>query len=465
MKHKIRKKNIVTAVLTTVVILISFGISVYLLLQADFSTKQNGVRLRVEEQRTQIQEDHYETGQYPYLVFDLDGVVLYADPEFQLKEGTTVNPQEMLQVDESFYHNYADMEKQVFVLNKGQRVNGFAVFLIPRIDLQTASRQQILFRCLLPMAVGIVIVLLIMCLWVYDYNRNILKPMDEICVSAKGIICGNYDYEIVRAYGQKPRDNEISELTYSFELMRDELKEKQLREENLKKAQQELISCISHDLKTPISTIKAYGEGLRDGIARDEEEQKQYTEIIIKKTDLLITMINELLEFSNTQLRQLSIVRTEQYFRSYFEELMKELQVYCAQRRMTLEYQMKFSDAIVSIDEKRMTEVFYNLVENSIKYRRDEKEGHIQILAERDTALENGHDYTVIRVIDDGIGIMADDIPYVFDTFYRAEKSRSTSIPGSGLGLSICKYIVEAHDGEIYCKSGEKAGCEFGIRF
>jgi signal transduction histidine kinase len=238
--------------------------------------------------------------------------------------------------------------------------------------------------------------------------------------------------------------------------MRDELKSKQIMEEALKRSQKELISCISHDLKTPISTIKAYSEGLRDHIAKNPDQQQEFIGVIINKTDLLIDMINDLLTYSNAQLRQLEINRQELYFLDYFIPLMSEVKIYVEQNGFEFLYTAPGNNLIVTIDPKRITEVIYNLVENSMKYM-DEKHGRISIEAE----LEDK--YVLIKVIDNGPGISADDIPYVFDKFYRAEKSRSSSIPGSGLGLSICKYIVNEHGGEVYCKSSNQNGCEIGF--
>ena len=99
--------------------------------------------------------------------------------------------------------------------------------------------------------------------------------------------------------------------------------------------------------------------------------------------------------------------------------------------------------------------MLYNLVDNSLKYRREK--GEIEIIAMR-----QGED-VLVRVLDSGIGISNEDLPHIFDKFYRAEKSRSSSIPGSGLGLSICKYIVENHGGSIYCKNRQGHGCEIGF--
>lgn len=372
-QKKIRKGNQIMTVLATVIILLSAGISVVRYGKIDIREYENQVRIMTSEHHVQVEQGNYEPWEYPYLVCDLAGVVLYADEAFQKQEGDRVNVQETLGMDESFGKNNQGMIKKSFVLEQDDKVNA----------------------------------------------------------------------------------DEVGELTYSFELMRDELKAKQIREEELKKAQQEMISCISHDLKTPISTVKAYAEGMRDGIARDEETRASYIRIIIEKTNLLIGMIEDLLRISNAQLNQLEICPKEVYFVSFFEKAVKEIEGYVRQQEMEFSFSIELEERLVCMDERRILEVLYNLVENSIKYRREN--GKIEMIASR-----QGDD-VLIRVLDDGIGISNDDIPYVFDKFYRAEKSRSSSIPGSGLGLSICKYIVEKHGGTIYCKSRKEKGCEIGF--
>ncbi|MDO5573628.1 MAG: HAMP domain-containing sensor histidine kinase [bacterium] len=449
--------NIVTTVLCAVVIFAGILWSLLLMRDTDVRHYDNQVRVQLSDQIRLLEEGRYESCAFSYIVFGLDGTVEYADAAFQQKVGSVVNVQEMIRMDEYSVKAYGGLYKEVSVLEDGDEVKGFAVFLIPEeLMLKAPVYEQILMN-LIPLGVSILLLLFIMIGKMLYYHIKVLNPIREISKSANHIINGNYDYEVVRVNGTDVRNDELGDLIYSFELMRDELKEKQLREEQLKKSQQELISCISHDLKTPISTIKAYGEGLRDGIAATEEVRKEYEEVIINKTNLLSQMISELLEYSNAQLNQLEIVPREVYFLSYFEETAKELQRYARQRGVVLTYRTDLPDMIVTIDNRRVTEVLYNLVENSIKYIGDQQ-GRIELTAVRQ---DQG---VLIRVIDNGIGISADDIPYVFDRFYRAEKSRTSSIPGSGLGLSICKYIIEALGGTIYCKSGVQGkGCEIGF--
>lgn len=455
MKNKLHQLNIITAAFIAAVLFVSLAGSYFIYMSSDFNQYDNRIRLSVQKQKNSIEKGSYQRGSYPYIVFDLSGRVLYADPLFRNKIEDYINVQEMLQFDKSFAKTYKNYRKESFVLQKDNITDGFVVFLIPKSD-ELYTKKNVAAAIFLPAAAGILIVLIILIIRTFYFSCRVLRPLKEICRSAKGIIAGNYDLEVLRTYFSKLNENEVGELSYAFELMRDELKAKQVREEALKKSQKELISCISHDLKTPISTIKAYSEGLRDNIAKDPVRQQEFIHIIINKTDLLIGMINELLEYSTAQLNQLEINREELYFLDYFNPLMSELEVYVRQNGFEFEYLPKAPNLIVTIDPKRITEVIYNLIENSMKYM-NHKQGRIVVETERE------EQFVLIRVKDNGPGINADDIPFIFDKFYRAEKSRSSSIPGSGLGLSICRYIINRHGGEIYCRSAGKSGCEIGF--
>lgn len=448
-------RNLITAVVATVVILLSAFISIWNCSNIDVKSYDNRARIYTSQWNEDVSDGIYKARKYPYIVMNLNGNVLYADGMFESEPGEKVNVSETIQMDQSFAKKYPGYSKEVFVLEQGGVASKFVVYLIPQEDAGEPNMKLSVMKSLLPLAAGIMMGLILLVGRILYLNRVVLKPIGEISVSARKIITGNYDYEVIRVYETKIADNEIGDLIYSFELMRDELKNKQVTEEALKKSQQELISSISHDLKTPLSTIKAYAEGLRDGIAVTREDTVHYANVMIAKTNLLIGMIEDLLKFSNAQLNQLTIEKEELYMKKYFENVMSELELYVRQQNLEFSYQYDMEDMIVTIDAKRITEVLYNLVENSIKYSREH--GHIRIRAELDKNV------VLIRVMDDGIGISTDDIPYVFDKFYRAEKSRSSSVPGSGLGLSICKYIVEQHGGEIYCRSRKNEGCEIGF--
>ncbi|WP_167956511.1 sensor histidine kinase [Anaerosporobacter faecicola] len=454
-KDTIKKWNTMTAIVLIMVWVLSIGSSVWLFIQSDFTIYMNDIRIQLEMEKESIEEGIYEKGTYPYLVFDLAGEVVYADDEFDYLPGDHVIAEEMLQNDKSFAKKYNGKEKCPLLLNDKNGVcKGFVVYLVSKEQLKNATYKKNSEKCFFPLVLGSLVSLFLILFRTRYCNKRILNPLQKISTSANAIIAGNYDVEVHRIYESELQSNEIGDLTYSFELMRDELKEKQMSEQALRKSQQELISCISHDLRTPISTIKAYGEGLRDGIAGSEEERKEFLTILLNKTNLLEEMITELLEYSNTQLNQLNIVRKDIYFQTYIKEIARELRIYAEQQGFTFKQSIILEDFLINIDEKRITEVLYNLIENSMKYS-DKTNGVIEFLVTREEK------YVTFHVKDNGIGIGADDIPYVFDKFYRAEKSRSSNVPGSGLGLSICKYIVNQHNGDIYCRSRKSQGSEF----
>lgn len=456
MSKRLSKLNTLNVFMVIAILAITLSLTIIIYINQDFNTYDNGVRILVSDQRNDIERGIYKPGAYPYIVFGLNGKVLYSCKPFEQHIGDQVNVQEMLQLDKSFSYNNKDILKESFILQKNGVTSGFVVFLIPKSKVMTYTKSEQLVYIFLPIIIGVILCIILAIMRTIYFRKYFLRPLKEISVSAKGIIAGNYDLEVVRIYGKNATENEISDLTCSFELMRDELKEKQLKEEELKKSQQELISCISHDLRTPISTIKAYCEGLRDNIAKTPERQKEYVNIIINKTNLLAGMIEDLLEYSNAELNQLEIKRTEVYFNSFFSRLMAEVKTFVNQNGFAFEDKILTPQVLVNIDQKRITEVIYNLIENSMKYM-DTSHGIIEITAE----LKNRS--ILVSVKDNGIGICPNEIPYVFDKFYRAQRTRNSNIPGSGLGLSICKYIINAHDGEIYCTSKKTEGCEIGF--
>ncbi|MGL4343894.1 MAG: sensor histidine kinase [Cellulosilyticaceae bacterium] len=412
----------------------------------------NRTRLLVVDQLKQLQQGQCADTTYPYAVIDLSGKVHYADPLFGF--GETVPLTETIQMDQSFANQYKGLLKSTFVLEKQGDAVAFVVFLIPKEAVYSYSDKQIIGLLFGPIMVVILIIGLgLVGVGIYFYY-NMLKPIQKICVSAEGIIKGDYEQPVRETLAKQVKNSTIGDLLYVFELMRDELKSKQERENQLKKSQKELIACISHDLKTPLSSVKAYSEGLRDGVITNPDKLKRYAEVIVNKADLLNTMIDDLLEHSKAELRALTIEPKEIYFGEYFHSLTQEIKLFVEKNQMTCHVQNEVPNCIVAIDVRRITQVMENLVSNCIKYAAEGKCIEIQS--------NLGQAQLMIRVKDKGPGIEYGDIPYVFNKFYRGEKSRK-DVTGSGLGLSICKYIIEAHGGHIACESQIGEGTCFTI--
>lgn len=406
---------------------------------------------------------------YPYIILNLEGKVLTDSKEFNLKQGDYVNLKEVVQFDNSFYQQNKKDIRAAFLLEgskglsqsslRGKQVSGFVLFLIPRDDILGKSETDLLISIFLPVLTAVFFTALLFLYHTVYIKKHILTPIKEISESAQAILLGNYDIPVVRIQGNNLNHNEVDELTYGFELMRDKLKENKEKEDRLKRSQKELISCISHDLKTPISTIKAYTEGLRDGLADTPDKKKKYYDILVKKAELLNHMISDLLEHSNAELNELKITKKEHYFPEYIRKLEKDIRELVEQKGFTFEWENRVPDILVSMDENRITQVITNLIDNSMKYT-SPNGGFIRIK----TGYDSVNHEVIISVKDNGNGISTEDAPYVFDLFYRAEKSRTMSIPGSGLGLSICKYIIEQHGGTISLNSKAGEGTEFVFR-
>ncbi|MGL5677524.1 MAG: sensor histidine kinase [Cellulosilyticaceae bacterium] len=413
----------------------------------------NHTRLLVVDALKALENGEIPDTPYAYAVVDLKGKVHYADEVFGF--GDEVPLVEVAQFDKSFWKENEGLVKSTFIIQKDGEARGFALFLIPKEEAYRYSDREMILDLFGPLMLAIGGLGIAMLSYGLYIKRQFLKPIEKICLSSESIIKGDYDVVVGEALDKEIKSSEIGSLAYVFELMRDELKAKQERENKLKKAQKELIACISHDLKTPLSSIKAYSEGLGDGVITDPEKRKRYASVIMNKADALNSMINDLLEHSKAELHVLTIEKTEVYFTDYFQKATEELKLVIEKAGMICELQNDAPNRLIEIDTRRMTQVIENLVSNSIKYAVDG--GWIGI---QSRCCDN---HIIISVKDKGKGIEHLDIPYVFDKFYRGEKSRNSTIAGSGLGLSICKYIVEEHNGRIECTSKVGEGTSFSV--
>ncbi|MDP4095146.1 MAG: HAMP domain-containing sensor histidine kinase, partial [Bacillota bacterium] len=164
---------------------------------------------------------------------------------------------------------------------------------------------------------------------------------------------------------------------------------------------------------------------------------------ILNRVKMLTKLLEDILEHSKAELNKMDITLSEFYCGDFFKDIIEDLSVEIKSKGLTFIAPENIPNLLINGDKKRLSQVMYNLVSNSIKYSRENSP--ISIYFEVDT------NYIYVYVKDKGIGISSSDIPNIFSKFYRGEKSRNQNIPGSGLGLSISKYIIEAHGGFINC--------------
>lgn len=245
---------------------------------------------------------------------------------------------------------------------------------------------------------------------------------------------------------------EMGSMINNFEDMRRRLKEsldERLRDE---KESRELISNISHDLKTPITAIKGYVEGIMDGVADSPEKMDKYLRTIYNKANDMTHLINELTVYSQIDTNRIPYNFHRLNVVDYFNDCADELGLELEEKGIGFEYVNEVAGGVMIIaDPEQLRRVINNIVGNSVKYMNRDN-GRISI---RVTDISES---VRIEIADNGSGISKDDLPYIFDRFYRADSSRNSSQGGSGIGLSIVKKIVEDHGGYIWVTSEETKG-------
>ena len=276
-------------------------------------------------------------------------------------------------------------------------------------------------------------------LWIY---RSIATPLVKLKKATQNIKEGNLDFGL-----DVEGDDEFSELCRDFEEMRKRLKESAEEKVLLDKENKELISNISHDLKTPITAVKGYVEGIMDGVADTPEKMDRYVKTIYNKTNEMDHLINELTFYSKIDTNRIPYTFSKLNVEDYFGDCAEEVGLELETRGIELVYANYVESGVLVIaDGEQIRRVIHNIISNAIKYM-DKPKGIIQI------RVKDVGDFIQVEIEDNGKGIAAKDIAYIFDRFYRTDVSRNSSKGGSGIGLSIVKKILEDHGGKVWATS------------
>ena len=276
-------------------------------------------------------------------------------------------------------------------------------------------------------------------LWIY---RSIAVPLVKLRKATRNIKEGNLDF-VLEVEG----NDEFSQLCQDFEEMRKRLKESTEEKILMDKENKELISNISHDLKTPITAVKGYVEGIMDGVADTPEKMDRYVRTIYNKTNEMDHLINELTFYSKIDTNRIPYTFSKLNVEDYFSDCAEELGLEMETRGIELVYANYVEKGVqVIADGEQIRRVIHNIVSNAIKYMEKPK-GIIQL------RVKDVGDFIQVEIEDNGKGIAAKDLPYIFDRFYRTDVSRNSSKGGSGIGLSIVKKIMEDHGGKVWATS------------
>lgn len=224
-------------------------------------------------------------------------------------------------------------------------------------------------------------------------------------------------------------------------------------ERKLEKLRKDFIANVSHELRTPIAMIQGYSEAIVDDIAATEEEKKEIAQIIYEESQRMSRLVNELLDVARMEAGFMKLNCDRIEIRPYFERVLRRFDGIAADKKVSLHLSFETEKTNFMFDGDRIEQVITNLVDNAIRHT-PEKGSVFLLIAEKDTEL-------YVSVEDTGQGIPEEDIPFVFERFYKSDKARTRGKSGTGLGLSIVKNIIEAHKGKISVLSKQGQGTKF----
>ncbi|ALR99946.1 hypothetical protein ATZ33_00680 [Enterococcus silesiacus] len=278
----------------------------------------------------------------------------------------------------------------------------------------------------------------------YLLKKTVITPLENLGAGMSAISDGQLETSMTKPVKQTAM--EVKQLTDDFEKMREALIDSTEEQAKLENNRKELVASISHDLKTPITSIIGYVEGLLDGVADSPEKRAKYLQTIHTKALSLNELIEELFLYSKLDAAAIPFHFERIDVKEFLKHIIEEFQLQDNQVSLQLSNQQA-GPSYVLADRMQLNRVFINLIENSMKFKAIDRPLFIQI----DVSENRG--MVAVRVADNGQGISAEQLPFVFDHFYRGEEARPTNTGGSGLGLAIVKKIIDMHDGQVEIES------------
>lgn len=311
--------------------------------------------------------------------------------------------------------------------------------------LETAAEQFAGTRMALLLFVLSGIIIFAIVFWLFE--KRSYDYIDKITSAVKNISSGDLTTTL-----EIEGDNEFSEIAMNLNSMTKDIKVLMEKERESEKSKNELITNVAHDLRTPLTSIIGYLELLSIKKDLPEETRNQYTNIAYTKSKRLYKLIEDLFGFTKLNYGKIAMNIEQVDIVKLLSQLMDEFYPNFTEKNLKWDLRSNVDSCIISADGNLLARLFDNLINNAIKYGADGKRIDVII-----NAAEENVDVSVVNF---GKVIPAEELPYVFDKFYRVEQSRNKNTGGTGLGLAIAKNIVDMHNGQIRVESDLK-----GTRF
>lgn len=386
----------------------------------------------------------------------IDGKVTITDPKgniyFTNNELITtenVNLMEYLYYDANYAYQNEGSFKIAFPLIKNNNVLGNLLIEFNQNYMQQFTKTNSNKIQLIIFYTTIIMLLLFFFILNYKINKDFYKHINKLHNSLINVSKGIYK-------PLKINNNTLLPHIYeSYNIMIEELSYLMKQQQSNNGLRKQFFTMVSHELKTPLTSIIAYIEGLQKNVANDDETRQKYIDIIYDKVNKMSLLINDLFKFSQQDINKFKINLKEHYAYDSFQNLLLPIKEQLNNSNIKLSISNMLPNCLILMDEIRIEQVIQNIINNAIKHL-NKKEGKINITALKQNKKIN------ISISDNGEGINPKDLPYIFDYFYQGNHSKS-DYEGVGLGLAICKEIIEKHGGMITVKSSQTTGTIFSF--
>ena len=280
--------------------------------------------------------------------------------------------------------------------------------------------------------------------------EQVLRAVRDVAAAARQVAGGRLG---VRVAPDGP--DELAGLARDFNVMAERLEEMDGARREMEEARRHLFAAISHDLRTPLASIRAMVEAIDDGVIADAETIQRYVHTVLGEVKHLTGLIDDLFELSRLDAGVLALQVEPGSLHDLVSDMLEALQVQAAEKGLQLRGAVDDSLPPVLMDAARVQRVLYNLVQNAIRHT--PPDGTVLLEAKEEP------DAVRVDVVDSGEGVAPADLPHIFERFYRGEKSRVRGQGGAGLGLAIARGLVEAHGGRVWAQSAPGRGARFSF--
>lgn len=339
--------------------------------------------------------------------------------------------------DETFKsYKFINEDKHISALLYGIKLDNKTAFIYSNLedisDFTILIKQQLMYVCIIGIFIAIIISIFL--------SSKITEPITKITKKAKKL--GSGDTEVTFEESGIKEIDELSEALTQAQM--EMVKTDELR--------RDLMANVSHDLKTPLTMIKAYAEMIRDISYKDHDKMNEHLGIIVDETDRLTVLVNDILDLSRMQSNADTLSIETFDLADNIKTIVNRYQIIKETEKYIINVEMPESIKIKA-DKKKINQVIYNLINNAINYTGKDKTVTVRVTKHKK--------YYLVEIIDTGKGIKESEIPYIWNKYYKNDKNHQRNVVSTGLGLSIVKEILELHGYEYGVKSVLKKGSTF----